>query len=498
MESFEVFFFNSSHRRTSTPVVEVLNSSFGLAGAGEIIIDSEGITLRGQIHRPFWFPKRCEISFDAAQAVNLQRHEDTLRFDILPGGKIAKAGYVIMQTDDEATAIQLAQLLPTTQTQEFVKQQQETSDFAKLLSEAPSKAIATPALVTINVLIFLAMAASGAGSHAPQGQTLIPWGSNFGPLTSDGQWWRLFTSMFLHFGIIHLAVNMYALYVGGLLVEQLYGGIHFLFLYLIAGLSGSIASLLWQPMVNSAGASGAIFGIYGGLLAFLLNRGNLIPTGFRRRLCISTGTFVMYSLSNGFTHAGIDNAAHFGGLCSGLAIGFAFTARPLDATIRSKLGTRRLLLGLVAAALILPLLALNIKNTGETFRNEQQFRADLAWASEQMTALDEQSKRLGRMLDSGVLTPEQVAQRIDQEMLPTWQTVYDRLARSKLDQLSELGKIQSLVQEDIVNRQDNYHLFAVGLREGDEGKLRQATKQILEHMRLLQEKTSQLKQLKKK
>ena len=110
---------------------------------------------------------------------------------------------------------------------------------------------------------------AGADLMNPNPAIHIRFGSNFGPLTWTGEEWRLLTSAFLHFGIIHIALNMYALYQGGALVERLFGSTRFALIYLLSALAGSVASGWWDPLRNSAGASGAIFGVYGALLAFL-------------------------------------------------------------------------------------------------------------------------------------------------------------------------------------------------------------------------------------
>ena len=124
----------------------------------------------------------------------------------------------------------------------------------------------------------------------------IRFGSNFGPLTWTGQEWRLLTSAFLHFGIIHIALNMYALYQGGALVERLFGSARFAVIYLLSALSGSVASGWWDPLRNSAGASGAIFGVYGALLAFLAVRRADIPPSMLKSISSSALLFCLYSL----------------------------------------------------------------------------------------------------------------------------------------------------------------------------------------------------------
>jgi hypothetical protein len=128
--------------------------------------------------------------------------------------------------------------------------------------------------------------------------------------------------MFIHFGIIHLVMNSYALYMAGVYLEPMLGKTQYMIAYLTTGVFASLASLWWHSEgVNSAGASGAIFGLYGVFLALLFT--NLIPKQMRTSLLQSIGVFVVFNLVYG-TKSGVDNAAHIGGLVSGLIIGFIF------------------------------------------------------------------------------------------------------------------------------------------------------------------------------
>lgn len=181
----------------------------------------------------------------------------------------------------------------------------------------------TPILLNINILIFMVMLFSGVHILMPESQSLLNWGANFRPLTLGGQWWRLFTACFLHIGILHLLLNMYALLYIGLLLEPYLGKTRFLAAYLISGIAASMASLWWHDLTISAGASGAIFGLYGVFLALLTT--NLLDKSVRKVLLTSIVVFVGYNILNGLKpNSGIDNAAHIGGLLSGLVIGYAF------------------------------------------------------------------------------------------------------------------------------------------------------------------------------
>ncbi len=181
----------------------------------------------------------------------------------------------------------------------------------------------SPILININILVFIVMLISGVHFLLPENQDLISWGANFRPLTLEGQWWRLFTSCFVHIGVVHLLLNMYALLYAGLLLESYLGRTRFLAAYLISGIAASVTSLWWHDLTISAGASGAIFGMYGVLLALLTT--DLPDKSFRTSQLISIAVFVGYNILYGLRfNIGIDNAAHIGGLLSGLVVGYAF------------------------------------------------------------------------------------------------------------------------------------------------------------------------------
>lgn len=154
----------------------------------------------------------------------------------------------------------------------------------------------------------------------------------------DGQGWRLFSCLFLHFGPTHLVNNMVLLFLLGREAEKAAGHVSFALVYILSGLTGSAASLV--TMVRSgdeavcAGASGAIFGIMGLLIVVLLvHRGHYERFTIRRMLLM-----VALCLYFGFSSAGVDNAGHVGGLCGGLVWGFIFYGIPH--AIRSRHGSR--------------------------------------------------------------------------------------------------------------------------------------------------------------
>ncbi len=179
----------------------------------------------------------------------------------------------------------------------------------------------TQVILGANVMVFIGMVAAGGFSMDFTGQVMVHFGANFGPYTLSGQWWRLFTYMFLHGGILHIAMNMWCLWNLGWLCESIYGRFTYAAIYLITGVAGGLASVGWNPGVLSVGASGALFGLTGALIAsFYLGEFSLSGINIKGTLS-SLLFFTGFNLFLGRMVPGIDNACHVGGLVSGLILG---------------------------------------------------------------------------------------------------------------------------------------------------------------------------------
>jgi len=207
-----------------------------------------------------------------------------------------------------------------------------------------SDAPVTYALLAINFLVFGLMVASGISIESPTSQELLRWGANYGPMTMNGQWWRLVSHMFVHIGLIHLAFNMYFLYRLGTDCERLLGSVTYAGMYLVAGIAGGVASLLWHPYVTSAGASGALFGILGAMIAVYYFGEFSMPRALVRYSLRSMLMCAGINLLWGMT-GGIDNAAHIGGMLTGVVVGFLVAKVAPEA---EDLGRRAMVLLLVA------------------------------------------------------------------------------------------------------------------------------------------------------
>lgn len=171
----------------------------------------------------------------------------------------------------------------------------------------------------INIAVWLLMTLAGGSQNT---KVLVDFGASYGPLIAAGELWRLFTANFIHIGFLHIAFNSWALYILGQECEALFGSSRFVLIYLLSGLSGSIASFsLDTQAVLSAGASTSIFGLIGALVAFFAR--NRRPFGAMGRQRLNNYIFfIVLNLAIGLTVPGIGNLGHMGGLVGGLLLGW--------------------------------------------------------------------------------------------------------------------------------------------------------------------------------
>lgn len=178
-------------------------------------------------------------------------------------------------------------------------------------------------LLGVIVLVWLIIWVGGDSTNP---QVLLKFGAMYAPLIANGEYWRLFTAMFLHIGVLHLVLNGVGLFIFGRQVEQIYGSVRFTIIYVLAGLSGSVLSFLLSGIAVGAGASGAIFGVLAALAAFLVARRDVLGDYGRQSLTVLM-ILVAFNLVFGFIQPGIDNWAHMGGFVGGFALGYVFAPR---------------------------------------------------------------------------------------------------------------------------------------------------------------------------
>jgi rhomboid protease GluP len=207
----------------------------------------------------------------------------------------------------------------------------------------------TQLIVGINVLIFVGMVLSGVSPMAPTQLQLVTWGANFAPLSLGSQPWRILASNYVHIGIIHIFFNMWCLWNLGRLADGIFDRGSYLLIYTASGIAGSLVSLWWHPQGIGAGASGAIFGLAGGLIAILYLGKLPIAKAALKPTLRSLVMFAAYNLFFGLV-PGIDNAAHLGGLAAGLGLGAVLAGSMIEPP---EIRARRRNYAVVATALLL-------------------------------------------------------------------------------------------------------------------------------------------------
>lgn len=183
----------------------------------------------------------------------------------------------------------------------------------------------TMIFIGLNVGVFVLMCLAGGFSvMSVDPEVLRGFGAKQNDLIAEQhQYWRLITSMFIHIGLIHLFLNNYALWIIGQEIEQIYGSARFVVLYLVTGMIGSVGSYVFNPQATSAGASGAIFGLFGVMATFAFRYRREIPQMLSREIRRRVLPIIAINLVFGFSVKIVDNAAHIGGLLSGIVLALA-------------------------------------------------------------------------------------------------------------------------------------------------------------------------------
>ncbi len=348
----------------------------------------------------------------------------------------------------------------------------EPDSLTDLMRESPWRAPVTLVLLTCNIVVFALTLWFGAGLWHNSNGVQLAWGANFGPATQDGQWWRLVTAMFLHFGILHLALNMWALWDVGRLVERLFGRLRFAVLYLGAGVAGNLLSLVVQGnRAVSGGASGAIFGLYGALLVFLWRERKHVDRREFVWLFGAASVFTLFTLIMGQVVPGIDNAAHIGGLVAGALLGRVL-ARPWAHASPRTHGGR----WIAAALLLLAVAGMVTHIPAPTYRMGEELRARQAIRA---FVLEDRriSKRWDDILDSGrkdATTFEQLAGRIDANVTADYQESFEQLSALSLGSGAPSAQTLETLRNYAALRGEASHALAEGLRAKDPVKIRQA------------------------
>lgn len=302
-----------------------------------------------------------------------------------------------------------------------------------LYDRLQSKAAHVPVtllLIGTNLLIFLLMLNAGAGLWHSQTGVQLAWGANFGPATQDGEWWRLGSALFLHFGLFHLTMNLWALWDGGQLVERMYGHLRFVFIYFASGLSGNLLSLVNQGnQAISGGASGAIFGVYGALLVFVWREQRQLDTREFRWLFWGGLGFSAVSITLGLLIPGIDNSAHIGGLLAGCLLGLLL-GRPLTQINPWRWPDRVVAGTLLSGAVVL--LATHIPAPAYRWSDELAARQEISQFLSEEVGIQTKWQDIIRQDRERSLSLNQLAERVESEITEYYDDSFEQLSQLQL------------------------------------------------------------------
>jgi membrane associated rhomboid family serine protease len=377
---------------------------------------------------------------------------------------------------------------------EAIRRRTEPEPFRDALRERTPLAIVTPALIGLNVLVFFFML-FGSGSLSDP-ETLVSWGGNFGPRTTNGEWWRLVAAMFVHTGFLHLLVNIAGLTQAGLMLERLAGQMTLVLVYLAAGILASLESLSSGPVDVTVGASGAIFGVYGLLVAALMwgllqrprveapvqsvqtldlldlretfvpsepstpsepdNRSLAIPLKALKELAPAAAIFFLYNALDGVT------TAELSGLVAGFACGLVLARQVKD----SKPPVFHVAAAMAATAVI-------VIASAALLRGVADVRPEMA----EVVALEDRTARkyeaaVGQF-KKGTLSAEALAQVIDKTIMPDLHAVQTRLkALSGVPQVHQ--PLVASAEEYLRLRDESWRLRAEGLHKRNMPTLQKA------------------------
>jgi membrane associated rhomboid family serine protease len=346
--------------------------------------------------------------------------------------------------------------------------------FQDALRARTPRAIATPALIALNVIVFFMMAFRADGPIADP-KTVLEWGGSFGPRTTNGEWWRVITSIFIHTGFLQLVINMAGLAQVGLLLERLVGRVALVTTYLAAGMVGVLLTMSAEPLAITSGSSTAVFGVYGLLIAALagglVKRSEAsIPLPALKTLAPAAGIFMLYSLASGGPHL------------AGLSMGFACGSVLAIGISVSKPSVGRVAAVGAAAAAVVVFLAF-----------PQRGIADVRPEIARINALEERVMSTYEVaidrFKKGRLQPEALAKFIEKEIMPDLAK-----ARARLEGIRGVPAQHRLVVADALEyfrlRQDSFNMRTEAIRKSSLAKLRQAegvetaARQTLEKIRL--------------
>lgn len=390
------------------------------------------MTLRGWRRTWLGAAEAVEHTFGPTQLRNAAAHDAGVRFEVRLGRRWREVDF---SPPDAGSVHGLLDALPRTRTAGFDEQWAGLQEFNRRLPLRAGRRWVTPGLVLANLAMFVAiLALSGGPSVDPV--EIARW-ANAGLLTTQGEWWRLLSASFLHWNLLHCVLNMWVLWNAGRLTERLFGSFAFLGLYLACGVLANLASVGWNPAAVSAGASGAVFGVLGALLACVMKDSG-VPRVLIRAHRWSTLTFVVLNLLVGALTPATDNAAHAGGLVTGLTLGW-WLAPSLEGRRSVMQHAQRVATALTLVAAALGLGTFLLRAPPPDPEGPYAWGTRNAWYVRAEAAHFRAGTALDWKLGSGAISPAEYARSIRQELLPFLEEAAARLEQAPASDAGDAG-----------------------------------------------------------
>lgn len=344
----------------------------------------------------------------------------------------------------------------------------EEREFQERLKSLAPIPWVTYAIIAINVLVWVVTLANGASILNAPAEKLLVWGGNAASEVQRGEWWRLITATFLHSGMMHILMNMIGLLGAGVTVERIYGHRLYCLIYLGSGLIGSAVSLHFSAQsAVSVGASGAVFGVTGAMLVGVFQHRDKLPKSFGKQTLSSIGFFILYSLMQGFTHKGIDNAAHVGGLIGGCLLAYVlperFDMEHFVRTFKSRaiVGMVMSIVATIGLAAVAPTAIIDQKRI---FEGAVPFQRGIAGFDAALKAL----QKAHEAKQAGEVSARELDERGRSIYSPMFKTVLQDLSQAYLsptDPRQPLLKETRLITEIVVEMLEMPDVFTEGVDE---------------------------------
>ncbi len=330
-------------------------------------------------------------------------------------------------------------------------------EFYARLKEHTPYLVVTPLVVVANFVIFGAMVAGGVYT-SDDPETILSWGADYAPRVAAGQWWRLLTAIFLHDGFLHLFFNMLFLVPAGIRVERIVGNAGFLALYMVSGLFASVSSLYCNPGLIGLGASGAVFGVLGGLVGLIAR----YHVYFRRREIVAYVALgllllvpgILGNLADREGDGGVDMVAHVAGFVAGGICGVVMSRR-ISGSVRRRRAVRSLLVTAAGLAVVGGLAALKPA--------EPDVYAHLARLKEADKRMFGEFEQALRSLKGQELAWPQFVETVEEKMIKPWRRAAEDFMASTTQAPGFLGKVVRCVHRFIQMREGGLVFLKEGL-----------------------------------